>query len=134
MSGKEVKWTPQRRAAQAARMRALNADPGFAAKREAGLGKSAKHKAHLSRLLGSLWLDPAWRANTIAAVIRTAKRPDVKAKKSAASRRMQDRRRGASIPEGYDGLYRLLRRGKRLPAREALRLVRAQRAADLRQM
>jgi hypothetical protein len=129
MSGKEATWTPQRREAQRERMRAQNADREFTRKRVEGLRASPKHKAHLSRQMVKRWATP-WRARKIGLIKRNAALPSVKAIKAQAARAMQDRRRGRVIPAGYEATYRYLR--KRVGAKEAMRMVLAKRAVDLR--
>lgn len=112
-----------RRLAQAERMRANNADENFTARRIAGVSASEKHKDHLRRLIAKNRATPEQ-------VRQAARRPDVKAKKRAASIKMQDKRRGAPIPEGYESEYKKLRKVWGMP--EALRMIRLQRGKDLR--
>lgn len=66
MSGTKAAWTPQRRAKQAAHMRAMNADPQFVARKVAGLDASPKARAARVRNASRISGDPDARAKRLA--------------------------------------------------------------------
>lgn len=77
-------WTPERRAAQSERMKALNISPSAEAKSLGGKsGRDPVVKAKRSEGLKRHWADGEGRANHLAAM----QRPEVKAKLSAAAKR-----------------------------------------------
>jgi hypothetical protein len=133
MSGTKASWTPERRARAAEATRAQMACPARCAQQAKVMRKTRK------RGNSKAWLAARRRPERCAVDRRTMKglhaRPGftarvVRAAANGASA-AADRRRGGAVPAGYGAVYRRLREGKKLPAKEALRLVRAQRARDL---
>jgi hypothetical protein len=88
MSGTRAGWSPERRAAQAERMRRINGDPDVMTKRAETLATSPKVRAARQRNARKMALDPecqaksrAWRAT-----------PEGKASLAAAARRLNELR------------------------------------------
>jgi hypothetical protein len=137
-------WTQAQRDAQAERMRRRNADPKFMAARVAGM-RTEEFKAGARRRLNVRRRDPVFAARQRAAVGRPEKRDQMREvlralwrdpafrRAHAAGREARiARKRGGSIPAGYEQLYRYLRVNKKMRAADALRVVRFQRGADLK--
>ena len=126
-------WTPEKRAEYAERRRRMNADPDVMKKCVAGMRtpESRKRRAEVGRrVMTKMWAE---QPEKMRAQWASPKRKERARQGTIAyNEKVSARIRGGAIPEGYEAMYRHLRRDKHLPAREALRLVRLQRDADLR--
>lgn len=97
MAGKGVSWTPERRAAQAERMRQRNADPAYKAKLLDGAARSLRER----------WQTPEWRDKMSGCRVRFTDEE-------------RDNLRRMGVPKGQEQLYKALRRYNKLTVNEAL--------------
>ena len=136
------RWTDEGRKAQSERMQRLNADPEFARKRREGQRHPDVREGARQRLKERK-RDPkfaeahrtiTWQKRDRGAQADVMKRnwanPHFRARQSLARDRRITEKRGGAIPEGYEAEYRRLR--VQVGAKEALRMIRLQRGADLR--
>lgn len=127
-------WTPERRIAAAERTRKQMADPARR-KVQAEIMRAVRREPLHIRT----WLESRRRPERCAIDSNTMRQlradPVIEARRKRGSAHARTaraaRERGGAIPDGYEALYRHLR-NKQYSAKEALRLVRLQRGADLR--
>ena|SRR6516164_9877117 len=126
-------WTEERRQKASARAKAQMADPARAALQSQVM---KRNRGRMERARREKTYTPEWRERQglLLRELRDCATIEHKRKEGArrGTKHHQARKRGGDIPSGYEAEYRYLLRIKKLPAGEALRVVRAQRGADLR--
>lgn len=122
-------WSPEQRAAAAARMRAMNADPAFQAAKTAASRRPENRAARakiMRATVARIQEDPALKAKWLDAVTTARRDTDYRARAAEQMRAQlaeggRGGRKAAPVPPGFEETYRLLL--PKVGGREALRLV-----------
>lgn len=128
-------WTEERRKKQAEMTRRQMACP---ARRELQrqIMTRLRKTADMEEARRKKTYTPEWRERQSAALIEVRSDPVVEKRRKEGARKAVKARlakiRGGVVPAGYEAEYEKLRKSKKIPAAESLRIVRAQRGADLR--